>query len=169
MRSVCSVKNCDRPMHGHGYCQPHLRKFNRHGDPLGGKTPAKHGDHNSVEWRAWKNMLARCQNSKSTMFKHYGARGISVCARWQAYANFLADMGRCPVGHTLERKDNDGNYVPDNCIWATRAQQSGNRRNVVKVTIDGVAMCRAEAARKLGIPSNTLKYRLDHGKDFHGN
>ena len=85
----------------------------------------------SREYRAWGSMKARCFNPKATGYKNYGGRGITVCKRWlHSYANFLADMGRCPAGLTLERKNNDGNYTPKNCKWATRSEQMANRRKM---------------------------------------
>jgi hypothetical protein len=74
-------------------------------------------------------MVKRCSNPRSWAWKYYGGRGIDVCARWrQSFADFLADMGERPAGLTLDRKNNDGNYEPKNCRWATRAEQSQNRR-----------------------------------------
>jgi hypothetical protein len=73
-------------------------------------------------------MLDRCCNSNHKQFEFYGGRGIGVCKRWRKYENFLADMGRCPPGMSLDRINNDGNYEPSNCHWATPKQQANNRR-----------------------------------------
>ena len=82
---------------------------------------------------SWSSMITRCYNSRRASFKNYGGRGIKVCEQWlgvSGFENFLADMGERPRGLTLDRRDNDGDYTPDNCRWATRAHQNQNRRNV---------------------------------------
>ena len=83
----------------------------------------------TVEYRTWMAMKARCLNPNVKAFNNYGGRGIKICKRWiNSFENFLSDMGKRPDGLTLERKNNDGNYEPNNCKWATRLEQRHNRR-----------------------------------------
>ena len=79
-------------------------------------------------YSVWRMMRQRCTSPTNPMYEYYGGRGISVCERWlNSFANFLADMGERPPGLTLERKDSNGDYTPNNCIWATRTAQMLNR------------------------------------------
>lgn len=112
-------------------------------------------------YRVWVSMKQRCHNPKSKAFGLYGARGIGVCDRWlHSFANFDRDMGPRPPGLTVERIDNDGPYSPDNCRWATRAEQNRNRRGRLRFTFQGRTQILAEWAREFGISSGTLRHRL---------
>lgn len=131
---------------------------------LGKRLGPARGTHKmsySSECSCWKHMIQRCTNPKNERWDRYGARGIRVCERWTKFENFLEDMGRQPFrGATIERKDNNGNYEPDNCKWATRAEQSRNKRDTVMITHDGKTMCLADWAIELGLNYNTLHNRI---------
>jgi hypothetical protein len=91
----------------------------------------------TATYYAWQNMKERCTNPKNKKYRDYGLRGINVCGRWlEGFENFLADMGECPEGLTLERIDNNGNYEPDNCKWATVSEQNRNRRTKQEISND---------------------------------
>jgi hypothetical protein len=109
-------------------------------------------------------MIQRCTNQNHPKWRRYGERGIKVCARWLLFANFFADMGARPSpDHSIDRKDNDGNYEPGNCRWATRKEQQRNLGTNVVITHDGRSQCLAAWAEELGVPMSSLRMRLCRG------
>lgn len=92
-------------------------------------------NHKSRAYIAWQNLRQRCLNTNHRDYPHYGGRGITVCDRWETFANFLADMGEPAAGLTLDRINNDAGYFPDNCRWATWAVQRRNQRKKVSVPV----------------------------------
>ena len=82
----------------------------------------------SPTYHSWVGMLTRCRNNKQRCYTNYGSRGITVCERWHSFENFLADMGERPTGLSLDRINNDGNYEPGNCQWATAKEQRANQQ-----------------------------------------
>lgn len=96
-------------------------------------------------YTSWQMMRDRCLNPRSKDYRHYGGRGITIDQRWDDFDRFLSDMGPCPPGHTLERRDNDAPYGPSNCCWATRKEQVRNRR-CTKLTLNAATKIRAACA-----------------------
>lgn len=109
-------------------------------------------------------MLTRCRNPKATGYDRYGGRGIRVCPRWELFENFIADMGPRPSpSHSIERIDNDGDYTPENCRWASQVAQAGNKRNNHPISFDGFTAPVAQWSRATGIHVQTILTRLRSG------
>ena len=110
-------------------------------------------------------MKQRCRNTNDPQFDYYGGRGIKVCERWlELFDNFYADMGARPSPkHSIDRINNDGNYEPGNCRWATAQEQATNRRNNVFIEYDGKTQHVSAWAREIGVCDSTIYYRLKEG------
>lgn len=112
----------------------------------------------------WLAMRRRCRNQNDKSYERYGGRGISVDPRWDTFERFLADMGEPPSpDHQIERKDNDGPYSPENCIWATRQRQANNKSNNRLLEIGGVYKTLAQWCRDYSIDRHRVRARLDKG------
>lgn len=136
---------------------------------IAGRT--KHGAYNDGKEKSehyiWRSMLARCNNPKSHSFKYYGERGVKVCERWQNYSNFIADMGDRPTPeHSLERKDYNGNYEPNNCCWATRSEQQKNKSSTKLYTNGVFTGTLVECAKEVGISKELAHWRWKTHKTF---
>lgn len=131
----------------------------------------KHGNsrrgQETPEFKSWMAMKTRCLNQKEKTYPRWGGRGIKICPQWlgdNGFKQFLSDMGPKPsISHSLDRIDNDGDYEPSNCRWATQVQQGNNKRNNVIIEFDGKKMTIAQWANLLGIKRATLSRRLKAG------
>lgn len=114
----------------------------------------------TLTYRIWQHMRTRCYNPGDNRYSYYGARGIKVCDRWNKFENFLEDMGECPVEMSIDRINNDGDYEPGNCRWATRSEQMNNRTVSRAIEWLGETRTLTEWARRLEMPMKTLWARL---------
>ena len=128
----------------------------KHGCTVGRKRTPEH--------RIWQHLLGRCLCKTDSAYENYGGRGIKVCDRWLEFKNFLEDMGTRPSSnHSLDRINNHGDYSPSNCRWATREQQSNNRRSTIVLGYQGSVGSLMEWARMLGVKGYTLRERYKKG------
>lgn len=123
-----------------------------------------HGMSKSPTHRAWVSMIARCHSPGASGFHKYGARGVTVCDRWRgSFEAFLADMGKCPPGMTLDRIDNAIGYAPGNCRWATQREQQNNRTNNRRITLGDTTLTLAQWSERVGVGRHTIDRRLSRG------
>lgn len=124
----------------------------------------KHGLSNTPTYYSWTGMLSRCLNPKAKSFAQYGGRGIRVHEPWiKEFTNFLNDMGVRPEGHTLDRKDTNGDYTPENCRWATDEEQRHNRRNTPMLEFEGEIQPLPRLAHRFGLSIGVLTARIKNG------
>lgn len=131
----------------------------------------RHGMHGTSEYRSWRSMKMRCLLPTYRQYQHYGGRGIAVCDSWMKFENFFSDMGFKPTPlHSIDRIDNDGDYEPRNCRWATDVEQNRNKRPNTRIrngnhllTFKGETMPLIAWAERVGISRITLGSRLKHG------
>lgn len=135
------------------------------------KRPAKHGhrrgNKSTPTLQSYANAKDRCTNPNSHNWNWYGGRGITMCERWiESFENFLADMGEAPKGYTLERCDNEIGYTPENCRWATKADQAKNKRGTIWVEYNGERLCLKDYAKAINRSYVYLFSRIRyHGAD----
>ena len=162
---VCAKEDCSRVFSGLVYdrrrglvrfcsrsCGTSVKNL-KHGFGVRGTKLTK-------EYIAWRCMRGRCNNQTHRQYKYYGGRGIKICKRWDNFLHFLADMGKAPKGMSLDRINNNGNYTPSNCRWATPLQQTLNSRQTRWITYKGETMCLAHWAKRIGLLPSTLGSRL---------
>ena len=127
-------------------------------------THHKHGLCRRPEFHVWITINQRCNNKGNHKYPIYGGRGIKICKRWSEFVNFYADMGPRPSPlHSIDRIDNDGNYCPENCRWATKEIQANNRRTNIYVTHKGERVSVTQLERRLGVRCNSIGQRLRRG------
>ena len=114
-------------------------------------------------YQVWQHIRQRCRREAASDYHWYGGRGIKVCERWQRFENFYADMGDPPAGMSIDRIDNDGDYTPANCRWATPQMQANNRRSNRIIHYQDTPYTVMELSRLTGVNRRTLVARLDKG------
>ena len=123
-----------------------------------GRFTATHGMKHSKTYGAWEAMLTRVKSRQE-----YIQRNTKVCDKWLKFENFYADMGDAPIGMSLDRIDNNGNYEPSNCRWATHTEQMNNRSNNVVIEWNGKRQTRSQWEKELNMKPTTLRNRLRSG------
>jgi len=143
-------------------CGCHRRKVS---SGLCGKLNLSHGKSRTKLYRVWVCMRDRCNNPNANAYPGYGGRGITICEEWEdfpAFESWALSSGYAP-GLSIDRKDNDKGYAPDNCRWATQREQSNNRRSNRHLSLNGKTMTVSEWSRELGINRSTIHSRLRAG------
>ena len=167
----CKVTNCDNVVGRLGafdFCNKHYQRFRLHGTT----KKINKGDRRFIKvngkskrtqvYSAWLNMHTRCNDKSFRHYHRYGGRGVSVCAEWHSFDAFhqWAIKSGIKPSLTLDRIDNDGNYEPSNCRWATRLEQANNTKNTSYFTHKGLTLSLSQWATKMDVNKSTLYYRI---------
>lgn len=135
-------------------CQRRIRRYCR------GHRNRTHGKSKTADYNAWGQMIQRCTNPNNERFLDYGGRGITVCPQWRSFEQFMVDMGPRPARMTIDRINNDGNYEPGNCRWATRYEQNLNTRQNVWIEFSGERKSLSQWAKATGIDRRVIRNRI---------
>ncbi len=164
MKKTCKVTGCNNKHKGLDYCQKHLTRLRKYGDPLYTKTE-QHGLTKTGEYKSWIGMKSRCYNSNYPWFNRWGGRGITICDQWlNSFEKFLKDMGNKPsTKHQIDRENNDIDYTPDNCRWVLAIVNTQNR-STTKLTKEDVhkikhnynKMTRSDIAKLYNVTASTI-------------
>lgn len=130
------------------------------------KKRTTHGQSRTSLYHLWALMRGRCENPDDVSYANYGGRGIAVCERWKTFENFASDMAVRPEGMTLDRIDNDGNYEPGNCRWATRSEQGRNTRRSLMLELRGEKKNVWDWAEMFGISGGAISKAIGRGHSF---
>lgn len=166
LKRTCAASACDAVATRKNYCLKHYRRWRTYGDPLSGPkfNEPRIGQSNDPLYKVWRGMITRCENPNCASFKRYGGRGIKVCPEWRAsFLTWKSDMGERPKGYTIERKNNDVDYSPENCIWAPIQTQANNTSTNTFIEFNGQRKTLIQWARTTGLKRELISARLDSG------
>lgn len=165
-QEICSVDGCGKKHRSFGLCAGHYKQNHINKKPIAPlRRLEKHGLSKTREYATWRSIKSRCYLLTEKDYRRYGGRGIRVCDRWKnSFSAFLSDMGKRPSdSHSIDRIDNDGDYCPENCRWATMKEQMQHTSICRFITWKGQTKNIAQWAEHLGINRRTLWDRINNG------